>query len=356
MVVQRRAFFSNRIFSKINLRVLIVLLFLLGTVLGGFLKPIPVFAASDSNAGYIIYVPLTSSDDSGFSPPEIPSPEEGWLAYLNYYRAVGGLQPVTENKSWGEGGWYHSRYMVKNNVIGHEEDPNNRWYTNQGDMAARSSNLLASSDKYADDRYAIDSWMQAPFHAVMILNPALEQVGYGSFHSEDGGFQMGAALDVIRGLGNLPSSVRFPVTWPANGTTIPLGEHWGEDPEPLTSCPGYKAPSGIPVILQIGPGSLPPVVSASDFQHGNKKLEHCLIDGTNYANPDEAARDLGRSILSNSNAIVLIPRNPLTPGETYQVSITVNGQAYHWSFRVAGKASSSTTSLSLESARPAFSP
>jgi hypothetical protein len=350
-----KTFITYRILSKGSLRVFFVLFFLFSSILWGIIKPIPAFAGSDSIDGYIIYVPLLSSDDSGFSPPELPSPKDGWLAYLNYYRAVAGLQPVTENKSWGEGDWYHSRYIVKNNVIGHEEDPSNEWYTDQGDLAARSSNLLASQDKNSDDLYAIDSWIQAPFHAVMILNPALQQVGYGSYRSEDGGFQMAASLDVIRGVGALPSSVRFPVIWPANGTTIPLGEHWGEDPDPLTSCPGYKAPSGIPVILQIGPGNAPPVVTDSYFKHGNKKLEHCLIDGTNYMNPDPADRDLGRSILSSSNAIVLIPRIPLAPGMTYEVSITASGQEYRWSFSITEKGAS-TTRLSLDGSQPAFYP
>ena len=337
MVKHWDALLTNYSFSKGKFRVLFILSFFFVGICGGLFKPIPAFAGSSS--GYTVYVPLLSSDDSGFSPPEIPSPQQGWLAYLNYYRAVAGLQPVTENKSWGEGGWYHARYMVKNDVVGHEEDPNNDWYTEEGNLAAQSSNLVASQNQDSGDLYAIDAWMQAPFHAIKILNPVLQQVGFGSFRSEDGGIEMGASLDVIRGVGSVPSGVSYPVIWPANGTTIPLGEHWGEDPDPLTGCPGYKTPSGIPVIVQFDPGSLTPEVSQTSFNQGKIKLEHCLIDSTNYNNPNPADRDLGRSILGVSNAILLIPREPLIQGRTYQVSVVVNGQEYQWSFSVAGEGS-----------------
>jgi len=37
-----------------------------------------------------------------------------WLSYVNYYRALGELPPVTENPTWSDGCWKHARYMVKN--------------------------------------------------------------------------------------------------------------------------------------------------------------------------------------------------------------------------------------------------
>jgi hypothetical protein len=44
---------------------------------------------------------------------------------------------------------------------------------------------------------------------------------------------------------------------------------------------------------------------------------------------------LGRNILNARDAVVLIPRDPLTPGTRYTVSITVNGQTHAWSFTVS---------------------
>jgi len=48
---------------------------------------------------------------------------------------------------------------------------------------------------------------------------------------------------------------------------------------------------------------------------------------------------LGRAILDSRDAIVLIPKEPLYPGETYSVSISANGKTTTWSFSVSDQAS-----------------
>lgn len=284
-----------------------------------------------------IYLPVIVNIDpaGGVTDPD-PIPEEAdWLAYLNYYRSLGGLAPVTGNPEWSRGAWLHSRYMVKNDYIGHSEDLNNSWYTSAGDEAARCSNLVVSYSDSTTDQEVIDSWMQAPFHSVGILDPQLFEAGYGSYRENDGGFQMGGALDVLRGLGELLSTVQFPITWPADGVAVPLTSYFNEYPDPLSSCVGYSSPAGLPIVLQIGAGDMKPDVTFHTFVHGNMKLDHCVFDETTYANPDTDARTLGRAILNSRDAIVLIPRDPLTPGETYSVSITANGKSYTWSFTIS---------------------
>ncbi len=267
-----------------------------------------------------------------------PATQAGWLDYVNYYRAMARLPPVTENASWSYGNWLHARYMVKNNVVEHTENPNNPWYTPEGLAAAQSSNLVAHFEVNTPDEWAIDSWMQGPFHAIGVIDPELAQAGFGSYREADGGLQMGAGLDVIRGLGRLPPTVTFPVQWPADGATVPLAVHRGEYPDPLTSCPGYSVPSGLPIILQLGPGDRVPNVTASAFLQGGTPLPHCVFDETSYVNPDPGQQALGRNILDSRDAIVVIPRSPLTPGMSYTVSVTANGQTYTWSFTVARSA------------------
>lgn len=295
-----------------------------------------------------VFLPVILQNPSGQKPPDItPPPEEaGWLAYVNYYRALAGLSPVYENASWSDGGWLHARYMVKNDYISHSEDPQKPWYTPEGDQAARASNLMASSSSSNSDHYAIDLWMQAPFHAVGILDPQLGSVGFGSFREPDGGLQMGASLDVIRGLLGSQADVEFPVAWPGDGATVPLSAYLTEYPDPLTSCPGYQAPSGLPVILQLGDGNITPSVTSYSIRANGETLEACIFDETNYQNPDPEARRLGRAILNSRDAVVLIPRLPLSPGEHYSISITANGQTYRWSFRVAEEVHLSETLLS----------
>ncbi len=198
------------------------------------------------------------------------------------------------------------------------------------------SSLFATSDQQA-----IDVWMAGPFHAVGIMDPGLTTVGYGSFRELDSspfGLEMGAGLDVLRGLGGVPASVEFPIMWPADGETVTLTSHRVELPDPLTSCSGYAAPVGLPVVLQIGDGRLTPNVTAHSFREGGINLAHCVFDETNYANPNGQHRSLGRNILGSRDAVVLIPRNPLTPGASYTASISVSGQTYSWTFTVSDTA------------------
>jgi hypothetical protein len=263
----------------------------------------------------------------------------GWLDYVNFYRGTAGLFPVTENKGWSCGNVLHGRYIVKNDSQEHDEDPGNPWYTPSGQTAAMSSNLASSFDVNETDDFAIEAFMQAPFHAVGVLDPRLYAVGFGSYREADGDLQMGAGLDVIRGLGVISDSVTFPIAWPTEGATIPLTLHWGEYPSPLTSCPGYTLPSGLPIILQLGPGDVTPDVMASSFKENGVELDHCVFDETNYIHPDPAAQELARLILGARDAIVLVPKVPLTPGAAYSVSISTNGATHAWSFNVSSAAS-----------------
>lgn len=270
--------------------------------------------------------------------PSVAMPSSGnWLDYLNYYRATACLSPVTENPVLSDGDHKHAIYIVKNNVLQHDEDPNNPWYTPEGQRAAQESNLAGNNNANTPDGWAIDTWMQAPFHSVGVLDPRLAQVGYGSYREADGGLQMGAALNVVAGL-DYRKNATYPVIWPGNGTTIPIRFHWGEYPSPLTSCPGYSAPSGLPLVIQIGPGYLTPAVSATSFTQNDQPLEHCVFDETTYSNPDGILQGLGRDILNGRDAIVLIPRSPLSAGATYAASITANGKTYTWSFSISGAA------------------
>jgi hypothetical protein len=285
----------------------------------------------------VVYAPLIMRQYAAPTPP--PPPSSAWLSYVNSFRVLVGLPVVTENATWSDGDWKHSRYMVKNNFVGHTEDSTNPWYTPEGLLAAQKGNVFVSSSTATTDTDAIDWWMSAPFHAVAILDPALQQVGYGSYREADGGWQMGATMDVARGQGTIPATTTFPIAYPGDGTTIGLNSFdGGEWPDPLTSCSGYAAPAGLPIILQIGPGSITPNVTAHSLMQGAASLDHCLFDETSYINPDSSTQTTGRNILNSRDAIVLIPKQPLTPGATYTVSISTNEQTYLWSFSVSSTA------------------
>lgn len=292
---------------------------------------LPVSAVSGADTGpFTVFLPYVSS---GCSPTVLPT-GGSWLEYVNFYRDTACLPHVAEDLAMSDGDQKHARYIVKNDILQHDEDPANPWYTPEGRTAAQQSNLAASTSTSASDVWAFDTWMQAPFHAVGLLDPKLDRVGYGSYHESDGGLQTGVGVNVIAGR-NFAATPAYPVIWPAQGMTVPIRLHWGESPSPLTSCPGYQSPSGLPVIVQFGDGSLTPVVSASSFSNQGTSLEHCVFSEETYTHPDSAQQSLGRSILNSRDAVVLIPRQPLLAGQTYTASLTVNGQTYAWSFTIS---------------------
>jgi putative cell wall-binding protein len=260
----------------------------------------------------------------------VPSVAHGadpaWLVHLNSLRALGKLPPVAENSTWSNGCWLHARYMAENNWIGHSEDPSNVWYSTEGDSAAGSSNCALGVGGTA----AIDMWMKGPFHAVGIIDPELLSTGFGSYQAASG--RSAAALDVIRGRGAAPASVTYPIMWPAEGEAHPATSYNGNEwPDPLSGS-GWTAPSGPPVFLLVGSGGGIPSVSASSLMHEGQPLQHRVLTETTYTNSDSGSQSLGRAILGQRDAIVVMPRYPLVAGEEYTVSVTDRGTTHTWSF------------------------
>jgi hypothetical protein len=67
---------------------------------------------------------------------------------------------------------------------------------------------------------------------------------------------------------------------------------------------------------------------------GSTSLAHCIFSESNYTNSIASLQSLGRALLNASDAIVLIPKAPLSAGP-YTASITANGQTTTWTFAVA---------------------
>lgn len=97
-----------------------------------------------------------------------------WLDRVNFYRATASLPPVVEEPALSAPVAQHARYMVTNDVIQHSQNRRRSWSTPEGAVAAAVSNLAGSLNPNEPDWWAVDVWMQAPFHAVGILDPALQ--------------------------------------------------------------------------------------------------------------------------------------------------------------------------------------
>ena len=285
-----------------------------------------------------IYLPLIYR--WGHPPVWPPAPGSTWLEFVNYYRALAFLPPVSEDPALTDGTRKHAHYMILNNVVEpFELSVGRQGYTPEGGVAGANSLLLGSTTSATTDEQALAYWMQGPFHALGILDPALQRTGFGSERNPGGALiRMAAALNVISGLDQsaVPDGT-YPVMWPYDGMTVYLRTYTqGTDsPEPLTGCPGYLSPTGLPIVIQMGNGSLSTVsVSSSTLMQDTAPVESCVFTENTYLNPDSNLQARGRAVLGARDAVILIPRYPLVAGAKYTVSITANGQFLEWSFTV----------------------
>ncbi|MGH7934624.1 MAG: CAP domain-containing protein [Candidatus Binataceae bacterium] len=289
---------------------------------------------------------------------------DDWLARLNQYRAMAKLPAVAEDQQLSKGDCAHSRYVVKNYTpairadrsLGtnfHIEDTSNPWYTYDGFIAGRSSDVLAGTGSPSAS-WAIDTWIAAPFHRFALLNPHLSRIGYGSF-CENGvcaaavnltSDALPAALQIRRRWssgapvtgeseargGGIGAPFAHPIEFPPDRSVVDLLKFSSQEwPDPLTSCPGYKIPTGLSITLQLGTW-LSPKISAWSLTSQGVPLETCAFDSDDYHNPQTLTQKLGRGGLEFYGAVVMIPRTPLKPDTRYTVSMKVEDMDYTWSF------------------------
>ena len=263
----------------------------------------------------------------------------GWLARINNIRAWAGLAAVTEDASLKQGGDEHCIYMVRNDVIEHNQNTGVCCKTAAGLNAAMKSNLSISGGTPGLQQEApIRGWITGPFHGIGILDPRLTQSSFSNYYELVGTFHHGAALDVLTHLSG--TATGYPIMWPGNGAVIDILSYDGnESPDPLAGS-GITAPTGTPIYLQLGSGGVTPSVTASSFSEaGGAAMPHIIFDETSYTNPSPAQQSLARSILGGRDCIVLMPHAPLQAGKTYNVSITSNGTVHAWSFSTDASAS-----------------
>jgi uncharacterized protein YkwD len=262
--------------------------------------------------------------------------QPAWLHRVNYYRGLARLSPVTEDSSLSHADFLHTRYLVKYQLrthsehFAHSEDANDPYYTPEGLAAAKNSDVEGPGNIPESGESAVDGWIRSAFHRLAILDPDVRKAGFGGY-TEAG---LEALALYMPSEPSSPHPANVPIEFPPTDSVIPLAVYEGQEwPDPLESCPGYVAPTGLPITLQLG-AWIPVQVTAHSFTHDGIALEHCVFDATTYTNPNEATQSWARQGLNGSSAVVLIPRTPLTSGEHYSVSITALGRTYAWSFAV----------------------
>jgi hypothetical protein len=310
----------------------------------------PGSAASNSVAAQAGVSSATSGPASDAKAPSATEPE--WLALLNWYRRLCGLEPVSEDPKLSAGDQAHVRYLLANYSEAlrsgatpggemHEERDGSPGYTPDGAQAGKQSDVdfvyWHGHQPAGLVNFAILDWISGAFHRLPLLNPNLRRVGYYDFC---GGGICVAAMNAIAGaeMTGLRQAFPRPVQFPPADAAIDLRTFENEWPDPLTACPGFAAPTGLPITLSLG--SFVPArlgrfsVESASPDGATSKLEACGFDAVTYVNPESYGQSAGRQVLAANGAVVVIPRRPLTRGASYSVRMTVNGHEYDWTFSV----------------------
>ena len=245
-----------------------------------------------------------------------------WLAALNRYRAQLGSLPVGEDPVLSAHDLTHAKWMAKYHVIEHGEQ--GRGATDVGDDAGKHSDLILGSVPLSGPA-AVLGWMRAPFHALCLLNPALQAAGFGAY----GGAE---ALDCLSRLGAIapasladPAAQGWPRIWPNSRTTLALNLDLfaGEIPDPTAGCRGLASTPGLPMLVSFGPIGAPgsvaadlthPIVSLTDRGH---RVAACVRTPWSFAPFSTAAGSLAAM-----QTVLVIPTKPLVRGHSYKLTVT----------------------------------
>ena len=304
--------------------------------------PEPVEAPTETPAEVVEEPTITPLPEPTATATPVPIVESPWLRLFNRVRVMAGLTAVPEKYPLTTGSELHSQYMVMNDkAVAHSEDVNNPFYDPAGHQAAVNGNLFATSQTDADYLWSVNFWVSAPFHLIRMISPNLQSVGYGDFVGSGGNVNMASVIDVGSERSITPANVTYPIFFPGDGTETWVVRHsLYEWPDPVGSCPGYARPTGAPIIVQLGDGSLTPSVSSFTLSMGDKVLDACLFDETSYRTADSYAQRVGRTVLGEQDAVVIMPRQPLEADAEYTVQLVANGQTYTWGFKTIKRAPS----------------
>jgi len=303
-------------------------------------------------------------------------------ARVNYYRAMAKLPPIVDDSAISAAALNHARYLVKNGIGGGDmvlekgqlrfhapqdafrwEDKGRPGYTDDGAAAGRNAAVIAAREIDLSGADFVDRLTTMPFSGLIPMVPQFSLAGLGAYC--DSGlcaivipFHFALEKSVRIALYDGPASDRFwnpslglipfeigrlrsPVEFPPDGSTIGLQSYNGDDyPDPLAACPGYTAPTGAPISIQLGEGYGPDgslEVESDSVTHDGIEVENCLITAASYSGRNADQTALAKYGLERMGAAVIIPRGPLAPGH-YEVALKEAGKLYQWRFTVAASA------------------
>ena len=154
-----------------------------------------------------------------------------------------------------------------------------------------------------------------------------------------GGRRFEVANGVVTELGATAAPAPRVITWPGDQTAVPLIRYAGDEfPDPLSSCPGFSSPAGLPLLLRRGVDTEVAQARVADAAGSAQVL--CVLSAKTYVNRDPGTQAFVRSQLAEDGAVVIIPKRPLAWGQRYSVEVALaDASIVRWSFAVSSDSS-----------------
>jgi hypothetical protein len=290
------------------------------------------------------------SDTIPYAPPsaemkgldtDLPLMHRLALTRINQYRKAMGLPLWVYDANLSRMGQAHARYGLINAqagraYTGHFENKSFPEYTPEGDEAARTSGLSYGKE---DALLGLESLIAGTYHRLAFITPEAMRVGVGFSYSDN----KGIAIFVSRPIENQTAAQKAPrfVLFPPAGFKDVLPEFDGENPDPRPA--GHADITGTNITITMG------YEDTGNFKQASAKLtdqngKNIPVWVTYPGNPStKTAPDIyakgvstGDAFTKNFNSVFIMPKAPLVPGTTYNVSavLTIGGetQTLAWSF------------------------
>ncbi len=247
-----------------------------------------------------------------------PDPTKAVLDELNAFRASNGLPSFELNAQLSQGASAHAKYLVRNRVHGHFEDPRMPGFTGKAswDRAKAAGYpslcLEAGASGFRDVRMATQNLLEGPYHRINFLQGGSPAVGIGLEPGE---------VVIDTGLTAEMTLVRSPAP---DATGVPVSS--GSPDVPLIlQVYGAQGPAGFPIM----------------FGEFSPRLQN--LRSANIRMTDDNGKDVPGYLNTTANDPLLrmhgvfTPKQPFKPSTRYTVSgtlTTATGKSIResWSF------------------------
>jgi uncharacterized protein YkwD len=254
---------------------------------------------------------------TGEDGPSIAEASRQVLARYNEYRAFAGLSLLTLDDKLSRGCQRHAEYLVQNadelrkkKSSVNEEDPRLPGFSAEGNKAAGESLVFTNAPTPV---MQIDDLMATFANRVYLLDPQLKRIGFGCAHDVGRGWR--CVLDINNGRGG-EEPIRYPVP---KQTDVPLVGH---DRVPDSKGPGFPISVSFPRFAKL------------------RNPQAILVDADNkHVDVWVSSPALPLNEKQQQALIGIHPLQPLVPGMTYSVtlSVIVDGNEWRqtWTFTTA---------------------